>query len=702
MIVRSAFSHILIIAFIVCVPFVIVHGQEHPAKLGDIRKTFDDDESKFTNIGSIRLTISNFGTIGHGFNKWPQQPNCEYPAGSGIEHLFEGGLWVGGLKNGQGPFVTTGAVDVASVQDVAGGFEFTNAIGSKTAERSSLADGKYYSPDAISHQDFVADFTDTNTVVPGTTMQLPDHTNPLGIAVHLESYAWNFSFAENFVILNYSITNRSKSAIDSVYVGFWIDAVVRNTNISPPRGAPFFSHGGDGYVDSLKIAYEFDADGDPGFTDSYFGLKLLGTTPIQYIGKKFDGTDSVGAKAIFNSWQFRNTTDPIFFSPSDDNQRYDKMVGGLPTGQYSDLKFPSNRSLLLCTGPFRTIIPDSSVNVVFAIVCAKKYGADPTKDDTELSKKNLFQSSNFAQQAYDGEDKNRNGVLDPGEDFDGNGKITRYILPAPPRPPHVKVVPQNNTVTIYWDKYAEESIDPITGRKDFEGYRIYRTNPGKDLDPNAVLSKSFILIGEFDRADDDVFFNTGFGKVRLQKPLTFPNDPNEYWYKLVVENQLNGWQYVYSVSAFDSGDPTNNVTSLESSVLQNARRVIPGTLVNDSPSGEIGVYPNPYYAHAAWDGRNERTRKIYFYNLPSKSEIRIYTLAGDHVATLRHDASTYNGSDIQWFDTFADGTQQFAGGEHAWDLITESDQAIATGLYLFTVENLQTNEIKRGKFAIIK
>ena len=77
-------------------------------------------------------------------------------------------------------------------------------------------------------------------------------------------------------------------------------------------------------------------------------------------------------------------------------------------------------------------------------------------------------------------------------------------------------------------------------------------------------------------------------------------------------------------------------------------------------------------------------------------------MAGDAVAMLKHDAAIYKGEDIQWFDTYADGTQQFSGGEHAWDLITTHDQAIATGLYLFTVENTETKEIKRGKFAIVK
>ena len=42
------------------------------------------------------------------------------------------------------------------------------------------------------------------------------------------------------------------------------------------------------------------------------------------------------------------------------------------------------------------------------------------------------------------------------------------------------------------------------------------------------------------------------------------------------------------------------------------------------------------------------------------------------------------------------------GGMHAWDLITAFDQAIATGLYIYSVENLETGHIQTGKFAVIK
>jgi hypothetical protein len=132
------------------------------------------------------------------------------------------------------------------------------------------------------------------------------------------------------------------------------------------------------------------------------------------------------------------------------------------------------------------------------------------------------------------------------------------------------------------------------------------------------------------------------------------------------------------------------------------KSIMPGTLPTEDVNTKVGVYPNPYYGSAIWDGNSERLRKIYFYNLPSDCEITIYTLAGDVVKRLQHNSAS-NGQDIRWFDQYGVGSnEQFTGGEHAWDLITDNDQAIATGLYLFTVKNNKNGNIKTGKFLIIK
>lgn len=670
-------------------------------------KTLDDDGSKYTTIGNIGLTLTNFGNYGNGFSLWPDQPSCEYPKGSGIEHIFDGGLWIGGIIRGNSePFVTTGAVDAASVSTRGGGFEFTNRAGEKTIERSSLYDSPNYQPSAISHQDFVMNYTDTNVVYLNGE-PITDH-HPLGLVIHQESYAWNFPFADFFVIMNYWIKNTSSKFIDSVYVGLWTDAVVRNTRITGrPSGSAFFNKGGDGYNDSIKIAYEFDSNGDPGFTDSYIGIQSLGSEP-KLSDKIIVQGDSIST-VNFVSWQFRNTDDPNFFAPQDDITRFSKMQGYFGgTNRWKDginpssLKTASNRSLFISNGPFSSIAPGDSINVVFAIVTAKKFGDSLAYFDTELQKTNLYISADWALRAYFGEDRNRNGILETNEDLDGNGRITRYILPTPPTPPKVKVIPENQKATIYWDRRAEFSVDPISGKQDFEGYKLYRTQAGFDLTQTQNLQNSLVVLAEFDSAGNNIGFNTGFSFVRLDEPVTFPNDTTKYYYKFELGNLLNGWQYVYSVTAYDEGDPENDLDILESSSIANYERIVPGTPAVEDVNIEVGVYPNPYYGNAVWDGSSERLRKIYFYNLPAECEITIYTLAGDIVKRIIHDASS-NGSDIRWFENYSsDDKQKFAGGEHAWDLVTDSDQAVATGLYLFTVKNSKTGDIKTGKFLIVK
>jgi len=681
--------------------FLLSFSSEDDDRSSRLNKNLKDDNSHSTNVGNIGITVTNFGTIGHGFGLWPEQPNCEYPIGSGIEHLFDGGLWIGAYRsndeNGSGrvgPFVTTGAVDASSVSNRGGGFEYTNSVSSLVKERSSLIDSRYFSPYAVSHQDLLMEFTDSNRTLSNGEL-IVDHV-PLGVVVNQECYAWNYPFADFFVIFNYWIKNTSDKYLDSVYVGLWNDTVVRNTNITSPRtGSPFYNKGGNGFNDSLKLAYEFDAAGDVGFSDSYIGIQFLGSSIIQ---------DS----AHFVSWQFRNTSDAKYFAPQNDVQRYKKMVGNFSEGIVfndaiaADIKKASNRSMLITAGPYTRIAPGDSLNVVIAYVAAKKYGFDDPAFDTDVQKKNLYSNAGWAIRAYNGEDRNGNNILDPGEDLDGDGEITRYILPAPPLSPSIKVVPESEKVTLYWDKRAENSVDPISGLKDFEGYRIYRTNVGFDLTSNQDINKSLTLAAQFDSLNNNIGYNTGYEFIEMDEAKIFESDTTEYWYKFEFENLLNGWQYLYSVTAFDEGDPENNLGSLESSRLTGVNRVLPGTLPTSDEDIEVGVYPNPYYGSAIWDGGFERLRKIYFFNLPAECEITIYTLSGDIVKRIYHNGES-NGSNIRWFETFAsDGKQQMSGGEEAWDLISDFDQAIATGLYLFSVKDLSNENVKVGKFLVIK
>ncbi|MBX2989866.1 MAG: hypothetical protein KF749_01725 [Bacteroidetes bacterium] len=681
-------------------------------------KIADDSDRNYTTVGNIGLTITNFGTIGTRNAYWSEgQPSCEYPVGSRIEHLYQGGLWVGAEIKSPNPArdglraVSTGSSNTVST--VTGrGFEFVSIPGTSIIQRSSLSESRYFDTSAISHQDFIGWYTDTT---PRDSSE-PDRPVPLGITVRQESYAWNFPFADAFVVLNYTIYNTGLDTLDSVYVGLWDNAVVRNTNNVRPGTAGYFERGANGYADTLRMKYSFDFDGvpTPPAAGSYIGIKLLGMTPFP-IG--VDSLGNLGPKTYYNAWRFSTTAagDPAYFSPlldfgtvAGERSRYDRMSASLPPDRIAPLRTRAdNMTTLLTTGPFHSLLPGDSLQVVFGVICARKFGPDAANLDTREQRRTLYTNAGFAQQAYDGEDVNGNNILDPGEDLNGNGILDHFILPQPPRSPKVKAVVESQKVTIYWDKStAELSVNPITRRQDFEGYRIYRSNPGADfIDPTNVLL-NLTLVGEFDRPDNTIGYNTGFSRILLPQAQRFPGDTVDYWYRFPPTGEsiphLNGWQYIYGVASYSQGDSALSLPSLQSRT--EIRRVIPGTDTVDVANLKIGVYPNPYYANAYWDGGTERSRKIYFYNLPPRCEIKIYTLAGDVVANLQHEGATYDGGTMEWFQRFG-STQtpiQFSGGEHAWDLITKFDQAIASGLYLFTVRNSDTGDVKTGKFLVIK
>ncbi len=728
------------------IAFVLILLCADQAVAQPLRKAADDDATKYTSVGNLGVTITNYGQIGNRHLTWPSQPSLEYPKGSGIEHLSLAGLWVGGIpRNESVARVSTAGVDNPSRNRLLAGFEMTSNLGSVISQRSTLLESANFDLNAVSHQDFVMDFTDRNTRIPETGDSIPEHL-PLGVDIHLESYAWNFPFADFFVILNYTIKNSSATIIDSLHVGLWSNGAVRNTKIrgNPLATSQFFTHSGRGYVDSLRMGYVFDmgSHGDPP-TNSYLGIKVLGTTPFPLkkdslgvpLAAPLDSLGDLRKNTYYNGWRFASSgsgNSLYAFPDVEDNSadpyrgRYQRLSRMMPKPHIEALgrsnniatsdpnvlgQLPASLSDLISVGPFRSLAPGESVQVVFGLVTAKKSGSGHANTDysNPLLRAGLYSNASWAQQAYNGEDLNGNNRLDAGEDINDNGRLDRFTLPQPPRQPQVIAVVENQRVTLYWDSIrSEQSFDPISRRYDFEGYRIYRSAPGADIRNPEDFLNTMTLVGEFDRNDNSIGYNTGFSTIKLDAPKIFVIGTDtivaRYQFPPKGDNitSLNGWQYLYGIAAFDGGDSANGLSSLESAKI--IKRVVPGTAATSDKNAEVIVYPNPYYANAAWDGSGERTRKIYFRNLPRRAEIKIFTLTGDVVAELQHDGSSYDGSGIRWFDNFASlgVPAQFAGGEHAWDLITKYDQAIATGLYLFTVKDLDNNEVKRGKFVIVK
>ena len=129
--------------------------------------------------------------------------------------------------------------------------------------------------------------------------------------------------------------------------------------------------------------------------------------------------------------------------PIDDNARYEKMSSRVALGtgpEYTAEGFPASENswlFLLSAGPIGSRIssPDSSswslapgdtCSVAFTVVCAR--WSPGAGGDSPAQRNNLYVNYDWAQKAYDGEDKNRNNVLDEGEDTNNNQIIEKQNI----------------------------------------------------------------------------------------------------------------------------------------------------------------------------------------------------------------------------------------------------------------------------------
>ena len=682
-----------------------------------------DEYDKYTTVGNLGLTITNFGILGNGWNLMEDgsiHPSCQYKqqteiAREQIEHFSYAGLWVGGIVNGERR-VSTSIVDGVFEAGNEGFELFAETpilIQSSISSTTQDSMAQYYSPNAISHQDMFADFKDYGTSA-SDNMGIPNH-NPLGIEIHLESYSWNYSYADAFVILNYTFKNASPDTIRDIYAGIWADPSVANFNYTDyytPGGGFTWYDNLDGFDESediagfnRNIAYQYDADGDDGWAESYLGMSILGgSIPMKYL------------KTNYYQWVWTNSNNsdyPAYSMPIDDNERYEKMSSSVPKGtgpDYTSEGYPASENswlFLISAGPTGsipnadttswTLAPGDSCSIAFTVVCG--LWADGFSGDSPGRRNNLYVNYDWAQKAYDGEDKNRNNILDEGEDTNGNLEIDRYILPAPPPVPNMYVEIESKKVILYWQNNAESFLDPISQEADFEGYRIY----GARKTDNESLGE-FSLLLETDK-ENDIGYNTGFSMIEIRNNYGEPDSINinntYYHYKFENSEIKDGWLNYYAITAYDRGDPDANLESLESSIYSNRVYVYPGESASteDQWPDEPTVYPNPYRGQALWDGYGSRNKMIWFRNLPEEAEIMIISLEGVLVDVIQHDES-YKGQDINNIDERKNPLM--SGGEHAWDLITMYDQATASGLYLFTVEDKNSGKVKEGKFLIIK
>ncbi len=167
-------------------------------------------------------------------------------------------------------------------------------------------------------------------------------------------------------------------------------------------------------------------------------------------------------------------------------------------------------------------------------------------------------------------------------------------------------------------------------------------------------------------------------------------------YEYIIANLPPSRPVYVSVTAFDYGSRTHQLSALESSLLTNATLAYPLNSVEMVEAEGLGVvvYPNPYridggYARAGYENRDrtksaERARAIHFANLPQICTIRIYTVSGDLVREIDHNRPD-GGPDAQ---------------HETWNMLSRNTQAITSGLYIWSVSSEMGEQL--GKLVIIK
>ena len=621
---------------------------------------------RVTDDNLMGITITNYGFVGNNFTS--RSPSLEYPLGSGFEHMVRGGLWIGAnAVDDSGAFVgvTTAAVDGSQGNASAGTTEFTPA-GLDIKVRSTLPNNRYFNPAAVSEQDYVSSFSDR----PSKRVQTnAEPHRSMNLLVRQENYSWSFSDYAHLVIFHYSITNLGLP-LQNAWVGFYSEFASGPKNlysIWPPSSAGstvggWFSKKQIVYDDSLRLFREHYCAAQPidpqtcnyALVPEWAGLKLLGVKPGNV-------SDTLDKKITFSAWAYA----PGSRLRDQDVEKYGILSAGTIQPVEGDSLLPGTGDPveLLAVGPFPVINPGDSIKVDFAIVG----GAEAA---------GIQEHSRFAQRAYD-----RN-----------------YIVPVPPPSPRFKVVAHSQALDFYWDDSPEQAIDPTSPvPHDFEGYRLYLGEDRTDLR----------RVAQFDKAtppNDTTGFNTGFDAVRLPQPVVI--DGVSYTYKYTIHSLRDGFKYFASVTSYDLGN--SEIESLESGISQNKTLAIPAPGPGETVGGgKVTVFPNPYRVEARWDqGANIRDHYLWFANLPEHCKIRIYTLSGDLVFDASFDGQSYHGEGTRGiYDPHREldvDPPTLSGRSYGWNLITNQGQAVATGLYLYSIENTDTGKHEVGKFLIVK
>jgi len=266
-----------------------------------------------------------------------------------------------------------------------------------------------------------------------------------------------------------------------------------------------------------------------------------------------------------------------------------------------------------------------------------------------------------------------------------------------PSPPESRVTPGDGEVLIEWDDSPEVALaSGAVGDASltFEGYKLYRLDDWQRVS-RLPQSEQWQRVAVF-RADTSRAGGLPLSAITdssvspIGQVSGVPLHPVGR-YRVTDRGLHVGADYHYVVTSIVRiHSPRDTLPSivaeLESPFIPEfSERVSPQTAARGGRL-QVWVVPNPYRGRADWERPpvpgDPFTRHLDFLGLPrERSTIRIYTLAGDHVASIHHDGRT-------------------GDGQASWDLISRNGQDVASGIYLFTVDSPAGHQT--GRFVILR
>lgn len=466
---------------------------------------------------------------------------------------------------------------------------------------------------------------DTHFYIDDQSPRVPDELK-IGVRVHEYTYAWSESYRDDFIIYDFWIVNiNQRDTLNEFYVALHADCDVATAEGGD--GAQAYSRDdlADYYRDDVNkeyISYIYDGD-NPTVPGNDIGGNKIPKECAGYIGSRL-----LYCPPVMGTTDTTRQTGHGWWDwnsdPSDDEEYYARVSD---TSWLAPPPSPHDFRYLQKMGPF-SIPAGDSIRVVLAFGIGE--GLEGLRTNLAWAAK-LFEDN--------------------------------WIGPsAPPSPSFTVTCEGNNQVTIEWSDTPENTPDPSTGEYDFEGYRVWRK----------TQTGPWTLIMECDKIDS-IGPNTGLVHSFVDHGV---NDYYPYW---------------YSVTSYDKGYPLQGIEPLESGKGVGKRIEVGVNFKTANPETGIHVIPNPFVARIDPDFGYlanvdfPSTDRIVFVNLPDNATIRVYTLTGDLLTTLK--------------------TSRDANGDWEkranWDLITDKMQTVVSGLYLYVVSAPGEDDFI-GKFAVVR